>query len=140
MRTLEEYDRVSALKDRGYGASAIAHPVGIPRSTVRGWMDGPAPGATRRALAEAPLDLPACVYLLGIYLGDGCISEHACGIYRLRLHLDLGYPGIVDECHAAMQAVAPRWAELFPQHGPGRKHERPIELTAWQRDSVRADP
>jgi hypothetical protein len=23
-------------------------------------------------------------------------------------------------------------AVLFPQHGPGKKHERPIELTDWQ--------
>jgi hypothetical protein len=24
------------------------------------------------------------------------------------------------------------WACLFPQHGPGRKHERKIELLPWQ--------
>ena len=24
------------------------------------------------------------------------------------------------------------WSCLFPQHGPGRKHERPIVLAAWQ--------
>jgi hypothetical protein len=24
------------------------------------------------------------------------------------------------------------WPVLFPQHGPGRKHERTIELTSWQ--------
>ncbi|HEX3978421.1 MAG TPA: hypothetical protein VHW96_19270 [Solirubrobacteraceae bacterium] len=24
------------------------------------------------------------------------------------------------------------WPCLFPQHGPGRKHERPIVLAAWQ--------
>lgn len=25
------------------------------------------------------------------------------------------------------------WPCLFPQHGPGRKHQRPIHLEAWQR-------
>jgi hypothetical protein len=26
------------------------------------------------------------------------------------------------------------WPAVFPQHGPGRKHERPIVLARWQRD------
>lgn len=29
---------------------------------------------------------------------------------------------------------------LFPQHGPGRKHERPIVLESWQRALVDARP
>jgi hypothetical protein len=29
---------------------------------------------------------------------------------------------------------------VLPQHGPGRKHERPIVLTAWQRELVAAHP
>jgi hypothetical protein len=29
---------------------------------------------------------------------------------------------------------------LFPQHGPGRKHDRPIVLEEWQTDVVRACP
>ena len=28
------------------------------------------------------------------------------------------------------------WPCLFPQHGPGRKHERTIALEAWQQDVV----
>ena len=28
----------------------------------------------------------------------------------------------------------------FPQHGPGRKHERKIELEAWQREITHAHP
>ena len=29
-----------------------------------------------------------------------------------------------------------RWPLLFPQHGPGRKHTRRIELVAWQQQIV----
>ena len=29
---------------------------------------------------------------------------------------------------------------LFPQHGSGRKHERPIVLTDWQREITAAHP
>jgi hypothetical protein len=32
------------------------------------------------------------------------------------------------------------WPCLFPQHGAGRKHERPIVLEPWQRETIEADP
>lgn len=32
------------------------------------------------------------------------------------------------------------WPCLFPQHGPGRKHERRIALEDWQEEIVRAFP
>ncbi len=32
------------------------------------------------------------------------------------------------------------WPRLFPQHGPGKKHERPIALVPWQRAVVDAHP
>ena len=71
---------------------------------------------------------------------------------------DAGYPDIIENCAAAMMltllprgsaatrigstgasassASSKRWPEAFPQHGPGRKHERRIELAAWQREIV----
>ncbi len=33
-----------------------------------------------------------------------------------------------------------RWAALFPQHGPGKKHERRIVLAGWQKEIVVAHP
>lgn len=39
-----------------------------------------------------------------------------------------------------VQAHGKHWTCLFPQHGPGRKHERPIVLEDWQRDIVTAHP
>jgi hypothetical protein len=36
--------------------------------------------------------------------------------------------------------ITRQWLHYFPQHGPGRKHERLIELTDWQRELVAADP
>ena len=88
-------------------------------------------------------------YLLGMYLGDGHISKGRRDVFRLRIALDKKYPLIVEECAAAMQAVMPwnkvhcqltpknyvevhayskSWPCLFPQHGPGKKHERKIDL------------
>jgi hypothetical protein len=35
-----------------------------------------------------------------------------------------------------LYAYSKHWACLFPQHGPGRKHERDIALTEWQERHV----
>jgi hypothetical protein len=112
---------------------------------------------------------PAYTYLLGLYLGDGFISRGPRSVYRLRITLDLAYPKIVDECEAAIREVSPlnrvhrlprkgndlarpepthvdvsayskSWSCLFPQHGPGLKHTRPIELTDWQHTLVLRHP
>lgn len=39
-----------------------------------------------------------------------------------------------------ISAYSSRWHELFPQHGPGRKHERAITLRPWQRTMLDAHP
>ena len=99
-------------------------------------------------------------YLLGIYLGDGCISPYARGVFCLRISLDAAYPQIIKEAAAAMGSSMPRnrvgrvdygtwveltsysraWPCLFPQHGPGKKHERPIVLEGWQWELVERSP
>jgi Homeodomain-like domain len=170
MRTMKEVAEVLELKTSGLSASTIAKRTGIPRSTVRDWLAERAPKPRQAPSNELPGGAePAYVYLLGVYLGDGCISEHRRHVFRMRLHLDMRYPGIVDECEAAVARVAPhnsigrrylrsrytgrdeptyvevscyskRWPALFPQHGPGRKHERKIELAGWQRELAREHP
>ena len=39
-----------------------------------------------------------------------------------------------------LTAYGKHWLRLFPQHGPGRKHHRPIALSAWQRDITHQQP
>jgi hypothetical protein len=97
-------------------------------------------------------------YLLGQYLGDG----HIATVNRttaLRIYCCDAYPQMMDEVAAAMRAVANvsvnrrqlkgctqvqsatnHWCCLFPQHGPGMKHQRRIELHDWQRELVAQDP
>jgi hypothetical protein len=101
----------------------------------------------------------AYVYLLGLYLGDGCIAQSARS-YQLRLSLDARYPHVVESAAAAMAAVVPHgrvhvrrrqgaqivdsgwklWPELLPQHGPGKKHTRRVSLAGWQRALVDEHP
>jgi hypothetical protein len=115
-----------------------------------------------RSALSTPLLAPAYAYLLGIYLGDGSLSRHARDVYRLRIVLDQAYPIIIEECATAMSLVMPEnrvlvfqchkgradevgcyskhWPCLLPQHGPGRKHERVIELDTWQRQILERWP
>lgn len=73
---------------------------------------------------------------------------------ELRIYCDSAYPGVIEEVGEAIRSIHPRqrawardrphaqcrvvvsgwrqWPVLFPQHGPGRKHERPIVLAPWQ--------
>jgi hypothetical protein len=95
---------------------------------------------------------------LGQYLGDGSI-QRAGRSHVLRVYCCDDYPAIMNEVEAAMRAVVggsvfrvqalgctvvqsntKRWLHLFPQHGPGRKHTRPIVLEPWQEDLVQQDP
>jgi hypothetical protein len=40
----------------------------------------------------------------------------------------------------AIKSTSKHWLFLFPQHGPGRKHERVIELEPWQERIVAEQP
>lgn len=171
MRPREDYEEVERFLRSGLNDCQVSRLSGIPRRTIRDWRVLGEPGnrgsitrghrnADCPSCAGAMPDGPAYAYLLGLYLGDGCISEYKRGVFRLRITLDSRYPGIILECALAMSAVRPsgrmavgltekvgcvevgahwrHWPCLFPQHGPGRKHERRIVLAAWQDDIVRA--
>jgi hypothetical protein len=99
--------------------------------------------------------------LLGLYLGDGHISALA-RTERLRLSLDAKYPTVNDEAEALLRRCLPdnrvgrvvldrgstvvlhvysrHLSCLFPQAGPGKKHERAIALEPWQAERVAAAP
>jgi hypothetical protein len=126
---------------------------------MRYWL-GVGPAYADRASRACPpcghiQDVPPgpYAYLLGLYLGDGCLSGVGRGVYRLRITLDKKYPGIIAECREAIALVLPNkvgvidrggwvevwsyskhWICLFPQHGAGPKHKRQIVLADWQRD------
>ncbi len=106
------------------------------------------------------VDEYAYAVLLGYYLGDGWIRDAARGVFQLRITCDLRYPNIINEVATHIVIVRgvetvgfatkvgcvdvnaywKHWPCVFPQHGPGRKHERSIELAPWQRDIVERRP
>ena len=143
----------------GLNNCQISRATGINRTTVRDWRRNGRPGrrrGTRESACprceDALLDEPAYAYLLGLYLGDGHIVRFPRA-YCLRIVQDKRYTHLIELARQAISRVRRGhgsvgivraegcvviwnyWKHcpcLFPQHGPGRKHERPIRLAEWQ--------
>ena len=99
--------------------------------------------------------------LLGLYLGDGYIVRLA-RTWRLRLYLDSRHPEILRDSKALLErcfshnkvgratghegrmtilsVYSSHAGCLFPQHGPGMKHQRDIALESWQQQLVDEAP
>jgi hypothetical protein len=154
--------RALALVAQGRSLNSVSRETGISRAAIRSWQDRLEP-LPRLAPPDPgpPADHCAYAYLLGLYLGDGCISGHPRGVgYYLRIACANSWPGLIDACESAMRAINPtgranrvqaqgyvsvvsyskHWPYLFPQHGPGKKHERRIALEPWQQAIVDAHP
>lgn len=151
-----------ALIASGFNDCEVARRTGVPRATVRDWRKPRYVPKRRGARALCPRCWEPArpvwfsdsdyAELLGLYLGDGHIVRVGRA-YRLRLFLDTAYPHVIedarlllDRCFAHNRVSLCRLKEsttvlsvysrhlpcLFPQHGRGKKHERPIVLEPWQ--------
>jgi hypothetical protein len=165
MRSHSDYRAAAELLSAGLGDAAIARRIGVPRSTIGRWRrDGG--GLHQRTSVPVdgwvPPDESTYSYALGLYLGDGHIAQRSLRSATLFLSLDRRYPMIVQNASAALallfpdamvrqyhrdpqqlvlvRATHPVIPLAFPQHGPGRKHTRPIELAPWQRDLTARHP
>nr|WP_067077639.1 hypothetical protein [Streptomyces hygroscopicus] len=160
-------DRALALMRQGIPNHIVARELGVPRGTVGWWRHEDR--KRRGEVYERPNDCPKCTnhafdqqayaYLLGLYLGDGHIiskpKQHHLSIFCADT-----WPGLIDEAEAAMRAVmalpsvkrrhkkgcaevksyTKHWTCMFPQHGPGKKHDRVIALEPWQQEIVSTHP
>ncbi|MEV0619908.1 helix-turn-helix domain-containing protein [Nonomuraea sp. NPDC050404] len=170
MYDLAVRDQALRLLASGLSISEASRQTGPTPATIRRWRDQPdhlspmtgtCPRCASRPRSPAPAESYA--YLLGLYLGDGCIcwvGDRAKQVWALRIACADDWPGLVQECVEALQAVRPtnkvrviqrqgykdvnsyskHWRHLFPQHGPGKKHDRAIQLEPWQREIVSAHP
>jgi Homeodomain-like domain/LAGLIDADG-like domain len=154
----------------GLNDCEVARVLGLPRTTVRDWRRPTYEAKTasvicprcwravRRRITFTDADYAE---LLGLYLGDGHIVRTGRSD-RLRVFLDARYVEIVSDLRALLTRCFPgsgvglgrsakgttaivslyctHLACLFPQHGPGRKHDRRIELEGWQRAIVERQP
>ncbi|MFF5487743.1 helix-turn-helix domain-containing protein [Streptomyces virginiae] len=168
--SLEVRQTALSLLRGGARNADVARRLNVPLGTVGYWKHvdrakrGECPGAHNPGCPRcdgSPLDAAAYAYLLGLYLGDGHISHYSAHrVPNLMITCDDNWPGLMTCAEQAMRRVFPfnqvcrvrkvgchnvkvysKHLEcLFPQHGPGRKHERRIVLEAWQQEIVDAHP
>jgi hypothetical protein len=160
-RPRKDLEIVRDLLDHGLSVAEASRRAGIPRSTVRTWLSEGlearinAPSTLHGADELCPyvrdLTESTYAYLLGLYLGDGHLSKYPRDVYKLRVYQDNKYPFLIHQCQIAMHWIIPNkvgivhregckeiysfskhWLCLFPQHGDGPKHKRPILLEPWQ--------
>ncbi|MBA2951017.1 helix-turn-helix domain containing protein [Streptomyces himalayensis] len=159
--------RALALVAQGRSLNSVSKETGISRAAIRDWQTRieplqrtGEPCSRCRDVPVPPEEPEAYSYLLGLYLGDGCISPSRRGVYVIRIACADAWPGLIDACEDALRAVRPEnsvfrvqnqgcvsvassskhWPCFFPQHGPGKKHERAIALEPWQQEIVDAHP
>jgi hypothetical protein len=169
-RPLSEVTAVLSLRGEGLSARRIARQTGLPIKTVQDWIRDPDHALDRPiesgsgkpchgCMPRAGLDQSSYSYLLGQYLGDGHIV-HTPNSFRLVISCDQKYPGIIRDLEFALNQTMPdrrvlkaqrvgciavisnskHWPCFMPQHGPGLKHERNIQLENWQTELVRSRP
>ncbi|MFC3998566.1 transcriptional regulator [Nocardiopsis sediminis] len=125
--------------------------------------EGPGDCVRCHPLPGLPHPEGAYSYLLGLYLGDGYISyvgDRKKRVWAMRIACADAWPGLISECVDALKSLRPghpvhvtnrigckdvsaqwkHWPCYFPQHGPGRKHTRRIELAPWQDDITHRHP
>jgi hypothetical protein len=155
-----------ADSDRGVPDALNAMRHGVAVKTIRRWRREYQRRGKERGLAHllplcprcdgAPLDADAYAEPFGWYLGDGHITVQRRGVYGLHVFNDLRYTelnaGVLTLMRRVKAGSRPRtrlvpgclittvswkhWPCLFPQHGPGRKHERTLTMSAWQQEIV----
>jgi hypothetical protein len=160
MYPLAKYEEAMAMLAKGLTLRSTSELTALSRSTLREWRDLGPPGNRRGLAGECPIRDSSIIneapyaYLLGLYLGDGCLSEGRRGVIsiahrpgqavpqshrgmRSRHRLHATHPdrfvwGTHRPGYVEVRADWKHWQCFFPQHGPGEKHERRIR---WKRGS-----
>ncbi|MFJ4683417.1 transcriptional regulator [Streptomyces sp. NPDC088789] len=157
--------RALALVAQGRSLNSVSKETGISRHAISSWLirleplPSTPPCIRCQDAPGIPKDRAAYAYLLGLYLGDGYIISKPRHHY-LMISCTASWPGLVDAAEQAMRSVLPmpsishrqrggcvdvqsfskHWPCFFPQHAPGKKHERRIVLEPWQQQIVDANP
>jgi hypothetical protein len=122
VRSPRDVETVASLVAAGLNDCEISRRMGIPRSTVGHWRRGERRAQLVDACAEcghpkhdfAALPGRDYAYLLGAYLGDGHITRHRRGVYRLTIYCSLIHINIAWWITLATEAVIGRRVAIRP--------------------------
>ncbi|MEU4193782.1 transcriptional regulator [Kribbella sp. NPDC026611] len=170
IRSQETVDSALRMSDAGFSDRANAAQHGVAIKTIRRWRRLYQRQGLPRGTGFQPTPCPRCdgaeldeaayALLLGWYLGDGSIARARRGVFTLQIANDARYAELNQEIAETIKRVKPgaspclrkrpgaimvearwkHWPCVFPQHGPGRKHLRTIELRDWQLEIVAKYP
>ena len=164
-RTIEEYNKVMFLFKQGMNKLQIAKQTGVPRGTITDWtlnkinltISKQRIELDPKIILSTPEKIDAYIYLLGSYLGDGCITQppsHRTA--KLRISCDNKQPFVIQTNVEAMKVLfenndisiqqrkdkncsdvgiySTTLYYLFPQavKGRGNKNTRNVSLIDWQ--------
>jgi hypothetical protein len=110
MYDLDTRKRALALVAQGRSLNSVSKQTGVSRSAIRAWRTRVEPLRSTPATCDPSptTPQPADAYLLGLYLGDGCVSPATRpGGYFLRIACANAWPGLIDACEQAIRAVHP---------------------------------
>jgi DNA-binding transcriptional regulator WhiA len=161
--TKELIDKVLEDYKIGKNKSQLEKDYGVPRGTIRYWINNEDKiykdkqenknvDTIVKEICERKAEYN---YILGLYLGDGSITSNKMS-YRLRITQDNKYPLSIIDIKNKMNTFFNKEATLingdgkccvitifdknlplyFPQHDTGKKHDRPILLSDYQRDNI----
>jgi len=166
---MNKQEKIEYTKDKlneGWSQRKIARELNVDSSTVRYWIKQNFKISSHVSSVEHLQDnikqnKHHYAYILGAYLGDGCISTHPRS-YALRIFTDNDYPEIIQREIDSLQKIFPNnkvnsWKQkyadcteikvynkhhpiLFAQHGEANKHTRDVSLHDWQWDIVKEEP
>lgn len=164
--SIELINEARRLESLNTPKTKIAKELGVPRGTVRYWLQNN--GVPQRQPKYPPIlehleeHKEDYAYLLGLYLGDGDISKVRKTL-RLRIFLDSKHVEIEQKVKGALQRVFyknkttsykahknsncktvyvyySKIDDYFLPGGLGRKHTRPIVLHDWQTKIIKEVP
>ena len=149
MINYQQHARILELHGIGCSDLRIAREVGVSRDSVRKYRVLPLPAHKDDWLRNfSPIQQCHYSYILGLYLGDGCIDKTA-RTYRIRFFFhDTDDRGTVERLKISLRVIFPDNAisvtrktyarcvvvslysnkipNLFPQHGIGKKNSRDV--------------
>ena len=160
-KTVQEVSEILRLHNDGISQNKIHKILGFDRTTIRQILKDPDDYINKSSPKFDILNIDRKVYafVLGIYLGDGYIVKtHRQNVFKIRIFCDAKYNNILEDISQSLEILFPNskamrrshtsnncieiylysshLLRLFPQHGEGRKHERPIVLEDWQKDII----